>query len=223
MQKLNVLVYDSISEKLLELLNTTFEVNLVKYNKGGVSRGSVDLIIFNEEEKGDLHPDYYSEVVGSKTNVMETYWSRYGTLRDFDFRDEIPKLGIGDGAHFLTTSAGGSLIQHVEGHDKDHPISTRRHGGFVAPSKHHQMMYPFELPKDKFDLLAWSKYFVSETYLNGKNDEVNLPTDFLEPEIVFYRNIKAGALCIQGTPILASNSYKNLCLSLISKLVNKTL
>ena len=40
--------------------------------------------------------------------------------------------------------------------------------------------------------------FKSSTYLNGNDEEIELPPFFVEPEIVFYSNSKA--LCIQGHP-----------------------
>jgi hypothetical protein len=65
-------------------------------------------------------------------------------------------------------------------------------------STHHQMMYPYNMPKTAFELVAWSEYFLSDTYLNGGNEEMELPEEFLEPEIVYYPNRKA--LAIQGHP-----------------------
>lgn len=124
-------------------------------------------------------------------------------------------------SQFLTTMSGGSLIQHVNGHGGDHLISTKEGIMLKMTSTHHQMMYPYDLNKDKFDLIAWSTYFKSDTYLNGRNEEIEIPTEFLEPEIVHYKN--TNALAIQGHPEFSScnREASDYCLDLIRNYLNK--
>jgi len=150
----------------------------------------------------DVNPKYYREKIGNKTYVNEE--------RDViekqmcSYYSHIPKLGICRGAQLLTVLAGGKLVQHVNGHNGMHNIQTAykmAQGHFKSypmSSSHHQMMYPFNMHKNHYKLLAWSEYYQSSTYLNGNNVEIALPEDFLEPEVVYYNNIKS--LCIQGHP-----------------------
>ena len=113
--------------------------------------------------------------------------------------------------------AGGSLIQHVKGHDKSHNISFNYGKTLFFNSSHHQMMYPFNLNKENYKLIAWSTYFQSPFYLNGNNENIKLPNNFLEPEIVYYKNIKS--LCIQGHPEWENCPEETVreCLKLIEK------
>lgn len=88
---------------------------------------------------------------------------------------------------------------------------------YKMTSSHHQMIYPFDMSKEHYELIAYSEYFQSNTYLNGDNEEVALTRDFLEPEIVYYRFSRS--LCIQGHPEWThcdSNTSK-MCLNLIDK------
>lgn len=164
----------------------------------------------------DVNPDLYSEQLGKHTHidkVRDKYeQNMFSTLKYYD----VLNVGICRGAQFLTVMSGGSLIQHVEGHTKSHEIVIPTIGkSVIATSTHHQMMYPYELPSEKFTLLAWSKFFQSDTYLNGRNEEISIDAEFLEPEIVFYSNTKS--LAIQGHPEMggAEPEFKKACAALI--------
>lgn len=84
-------------------------------------------------------------------------------------------------------------------------------------SSHHQMLYPFDLNEKDYKLIAYSEYFQSKTYLDGKNEEINLPNNFLEPEIVYYKN--TNSLCIQGHPEWShcEKRTSSMCLDLLDK------
>lgn len=84
-------------------------------------------------------------------------------------------------------------------------------------SSHHQMLYPFDLNEKDYELIAYSEYFQSNTYLNGDNKEIELAKNFLEPEIVYYKN--TNALCIQGHPEWGhcEKRTSEMCLNLIDK------
>lgn len=177
-----------------------------------------EIVVFNENEYhstldlifltggADVDPSLYNERKGSQTHVNE----KRDTLERLMVRsyNYVPKLGICRGAQFLTALAGGKLVQHVNGHSSSHSIQTSfkmapgHFKKYEMSSSHHQMMYPYNLPTAKFKLLAWSEYHKSTTYLNGHNNEIELPTAFLEPEIVYYPELEA--LCIQGHPEYSS-------------------
>ena len=117
----------------------------------------------------------------------------------------------------MTVLSGGRLIQHVEGHGRDHSMILNNRLSYKITSSHHQMLYPFDLNKKDYELIAYSEYFQSKTYLNGNNEEIELSKDFLEPEIVYYKN--TNALCIQGHPEWShcEKRTSNMCLNLIDK------
>lgn len=218
MKKLNVLVYDSISEEVLNFLKESYDVNLIKYTKDGPT--SADLILLNGEQSGDVNPEKYSELTGKFTDVKESFWERYEYLRGMF--GQIPILGIEDGAEFISVHAGGTMIQHVRGHKESHGIEiVGSSKTLTAPSNHHQMMYPYDLPDDKYKVHAWSRYFQSNTYLTGKNEEKALANNFLEPEIISFNNRSFTALAIQGNPAKGDSLYKSYCMKLIGKLINK--
>jgi hypothetical protein len=64
------------------------------------------------------------------------------------------------------------------------------------------MMYPFDMESSKYQIIGHSKYHLSDKYLNGKDQNIELPSNFVEPEIVYYPETKS--LCIQGHPEMNS-------------------
>lgn len=161
-----------------------------------------DLILFTGGE--DVNPKYYNELVGKYTSINE---QRDEMEKDIFHRIfyGVPRLGICRGSQFLTVMSGGKLIQHVEGHGiaDTHNITLlnedpRLNMEIPITSTHHQMLFPFNLPKHKYQLLACSTHFRSSVYLNGNNEQIELPENFLEPEIVYYPDYNS--LAIQGHP-----------------------
>lgn len=125
-----------------------------------------------------------------------------------DYRDKLeiqcynkltPKqivIGLCRGAQLLTALNGGKLIQDVTGHNCGPHYITNRETKFKIESIHHQMMYPFDMDKNVYDILYWSKQLRSEHYFG---DGVGTPP--CEPEVVLYHNENAPvALAIQGHP-----------------------
>ena len=137
----------------------------------------------------------------------------------------IKKVTITKLAQFLTVGSGGKLIQHVEGHRNcvdnitiSENFSSNR--TIEIPSDHHQMMYPYNLPKDSYEIIGHSTYFKSDTYLNGDNENIELPNDFLEAEIVFYQ--KTNSLAIQSHPEWISD-LNNKSLNYIYQIIRQTI
>lgn len=158
-----------------------------------------NIVLFTGGE--DVYPGNYGEDVGKYTSCNRTR-DKQETSEFIKARD-LGKLcvGICRGAQFITTLSGGGLIQHVSGHGisgthKIHLINEKV--DIDITSTHHQMMWPFWLDKSEYTILAKSKDNLSSTYLNGDDCEKNLPPDFVEPEIVYYKN--TNSLCIQGHP-----------------------
>jgi len=117
-----------------------------------------------------------------------------------------PIIAVCRGAQLVTAFAGGSLIQHVNNHSSsslDHVLETVEGEEFRANSIHHQMMNPYDLPKEDYQVLAWTKKPLSHVYIGEDGTEAKLKDGILfrtlrEPEIVYYPKLKA--LCIQGHP-----------------------
>lgn len=217
-KKIKVLIaYGTGNQEYVDFLNKRFEVELVKYDHTSKQYIVPDLILFTGGD--DINPNLYMEKIGSNTYC--------DSKRDAVEVDIFKKfkgrkmLGICRGAQFLTVMAKGKLIQDVTGHQREHVICTSNGGEVNMTSSHHQMMYPFNINKNNYELIAYSKYFQSESYLNGDNKETELKDEFLEPEIISYPQINA--LCIQGHPEWASADEvcKIYCLDLIEKHINK--
>jgi len=218
-KKLNVLINSNDTPRnYIDFLNLAYDVNPICAKNMNID-DQIDLILFAGGE--DVSPAHYGEKIGSRT-----FTNRKRDEFEFDYMfhrlsSKIPKLGICRGAQFLTVASGGSLIQHVANHGNSHLIELLRNGNvYEMTSTHHQMMYPYNLDPQAYTIHAASKYYLSDTYLNGNDEEKELPTNFLECEIVYYNN--SNSLCIQGHPEFANcpEETKQLCLKLIKNTLN---
>lgn len=193
----------------------TFKDIIRNYDNGDSIKG-LDLLVFTGG--ADVNPDMYGENVGKYTSLNKKRDEEAKRISDIYYF--VPKLGICRGSQFLTVLSGGNLVQHVEGHaNGNHNIILDRDLGLnprlEITSTHHQMMYPFNLGKNSYTILAHSEYHKSNTYLNGDNEEITLPVKFVEPEIVYYPS--TNALAIQGHPEMAHcpTKTKSACIHLI--------
>lgn len=213
-QPLNIVIADdSSSLEYVSYLKEKYEVTVHKSNDIKNPK-DIDLVLFTGGE--DVCPERYFEETGKFTS--------FNKRRDekeidnfYKFKNHSFLLGICRGNQLLTVLSGGRLIQHVEGHCRDHSIILNNRMKYNITSSHHQMIYPFDLNEKDYELLAYSEYFQSNTYLNGNNEEVDLSKNFLEPEIVYYKN--TNALCIQGHPEWShcEKRTSSMCLNLIDK------
>lgn len=158
-----------------------------------------DVVLFTGGE--DVYPGYYGEDEGSYTSTNKER-DRFESI-SFEEARQYNKLclGVCRGGQLLTTLSGGALIQHVTNHGLSgtHKIHLMNEGVDIdITSTHHQMMWPFNLPKDSYVIIAKSTKDLSTTYLNGDDREKKLPSDFVECEIVYYKH--TNCLCIQGHP-----------------------
>lgn len=213
-QVLNIVIADDASSlDYVSYLNEKYEVIVHKTNDV-TNPKDIDLVLFTGGE--DVCPERYFEETGKFTNFNkkrdEKEIDNFYKFKNYSFL-----LGICRGSQLLTVLSGGRLIQHVEGHCRDHDIILNRGLRYKITSSHHQMLYPFDLNKKDYELIAYSEYFQSKTYLNGDNKEIELPKDFLEPEIIYYKN--TNALVIQGHPEWNHCEKRTslMCLNLIDK------
>lgn len=154
-----------------------------------------DMVLFTGG--ADVSPELYGEKPHAQTysdpnrDKVDTYLFKKAIKLDKFV------LGICRGSQISTVMAGGKLIQHVNNHGihNTHAIATNE-GIMQATSTHHQMMYPFNLSKDKYDILAFAAPKRSDVYF--RND-INVYTEVpVEPEVVWYKDIRA--LAIQPHP-----------------------
>src|SRR5215469_7707144 len=108
----------------------------------------------------------------------------------------IPIIGVCRGAQLVCAMAGGKLVQHMNGHGSDHDIVTKDGKVYQSSSSHHQMMYPFGMPEECYDILAWSSIKRSTKYEGENGNRMDTPE--VEPEVVLFPKIRA--LAIQGHP-----------------------
>ena len=212
-QTLNIVIADDASSlDYVSYLKEKFEV-IVHKTKDVKNPKDIDLVLFTGGE--DVNPEQYCERVGKFTNINKSRDNK--EIETFNkFRNHSFLLGVCRGSQLLTVLNGAKLIQHVEGHCRDHSMIVRNNLKYNITSSHHQMLYPFDLNEKDYELIAYSEYFQSKTYLNGDNEEIELPKNFLEPEIVYYKN--TNSLCIQGHPEWnhCEKRTSNMCLNLIN-------
>tara|TARA_R110002050_G_scaffold155734_1_gene283680 strand:- start:11800 stop:12486 length:687 start_codon:yes stop_codon:yes gene_type:complete len=215
--KLKIILAGHSNVDYLDFLKLKWELEVLDATE--VTHKDVDLILFTGG--ADVSPSYYGENIGKHTIVNEKRDSKEFDL--FHKFRRTPKLGICRGAQFLTVASGGKLIQHVDNHaiHGTHPISVTEpafdmiNEQILITSTHHQMMFPYNLSKSKFNLIAFSSKFLSPNYYNGNDNIITVDNNFLEPEIVYYK--ETNALAIQGHPEMNScpESTKTICLELI--------
>lgn len=147
----------------------------------------------------DISPSIYKEPVSQYTGAGEGLSARDAIEVKFAqtaIEHGVPIIGVCRGAQLACALAGGKLVQHVNGHGRDHAITTKDGRQMITSSVHHQMMYPWDV---EHDLIAWTTENRSSTYIGGNNEEmVGMHERGIEPEIVYFPKIKA--LAIQGHP-----------------------
>lgn len=110
-------------------------------------------------------------------------------------------FGICRGLQGVTIRNGGFLIQDIS-HPGSHLVFTKDNDIYAMNSCHHQLCYPYELPKDSYEVISWTPQ-LSPHYKADKEivfpefalDEEGL---FKEPEMIWYP--KTRCLGVQGHP-----------------------
>lgn len=200
--------------------------NKIFEDKKNVSHAGWDgvdaLILWGGE---DIHPSFY----GQKPHPMN---QATGSVSNRDTREKfaieeavklgIPIIGICRGAQFLCAVAGGTLVQHCMGHTMSHLITCKNgYDGeelqMMSSSAHHQMLNPWNLPDDHYELLAWSSERHAHKYLDGDQKEIPEMKLNPEPEIVYFPCLKG--LAIQGHPewMPMQSTFTQYCLHLVNE------
>jgi len=122
---------------------------------------------------GDIDPSYYMD-----SEIAATFTSR--KIRDEDefisvseaVKNNQKIIGICRGAQLVNVAAGGFMIQDIQGHVACDHLARFIDGTLeTVNSTHHQMMFPFNLPKDEYHVLAWAA---------GRSKEYVIGSDALE-------------------------------------------
>jgi gamma-glutamyl-gamma-aminobutyrate hydrolase PuuD len=148
----------------------------------------------------DVDPSTYSkpaepESYGYKArDIFEI--SEYHKVRN----DQVV-VGICRGAQLLTVLNGGILVQHVTGHCNGmHKMIDTCGKIYPISSLHHQMCYPFDIPKSDYEILFTSYPARSSVYKGDGVDPEMIEANG-EPEIIIYhKDNQPIGLAVQGHP-----------------------
>lgn len=153
-----------------------------------------DVVVFGGGK--DIDPGFYGEKVGARTDSPSNRDKK--EKEDFDYVQRLRKegknvkiVGVCRGLQLICALSGGRLIQDVSNHCGNHFMSTFDKQKIPVNSIHHQMIYPYNLEKDKYKILGWSTNNLSSRYLNGKDKSMWLPTNFKELEVVLFKDTAA--------------------------------
>ena len=156
-----------------------------------------DLILFAGGE--DVHPSLYKEPTGQFTSANirrdleeKKYYKEAKHLKK-------PVISICRGSQFICVMNGGKLVQHQENPSFLHNIQTYDGRTLEVTSTHHQAAFPYNLPKENYELIGWSEN-LSRFHVDGNNEEMSPP---YEAEVVYYP--KSNDLGIQSHPEMYNN------------------
>lgn len=107
---------------------------------------------------GDIDARFYHD-----SNILQSYGTNpFRDTKEFKLvahcvKNKKRMIGICRGAQLLNVAAGGFLIQDVENHaGPDHLVRFADGALETVNSRHHQMMYPWNLPRDQYVLIGWA-------------------------------------------------------------------
>lgn len=146
-----------------------------------------DLVFLTGGE--DCDPALYDEPTGK--------WTYYNTNREnieYAAGKEaialgVPIFGTCKGFQMSCILAGGKLIQNMS-HPGGHFITTKEGKKLRVNSLHHQMVYPYNLPEEDYEVLATTPELLSDEHLGGREEEM-LKEGQQEIETAFFPKIKA--------------------------------
>lgn len=172
------------------------------YNKMLVQHiEEADIVLF--PGGADICPETYN-----RQNVC-SFGSWRRDKMEIQMYDSVRKdqliMGTCRGAQLLTVMNGGNLVQDVEGHASGYMHGVVDNDGkeYEVTSIHHQMCYPFEMPKVNYTILMKSSPARSVGHYIGDGIDVNKIE--CEPElIVFHNTAEPYGIGIQGHPEMMS-------------------
>lgn len=178
-----------------------------------------DIILFTGGE--DVDPNLYGERTHQTTycNPKRDEIELQEYLESLNWADTL-RVGICRGNQLLTTLNGGKLIQDVSGHamGRMHGVMTSEGEILQCTSTHHQMAYPFNLPKKDYEILAYSHPKLSKYY---EGSGIHWKDEYPEVEVIYFPETKS--LGIQGHPEMMdiNSPFVNYVNQLIISKLNK--
>lgn len=106
-------------------------------------------------------------------------------------------IGICRG-HQLLSALNGALLIQDQSNPGNHVMKTHDGKSFLINSLHHQGVYPFNLPKEDYYILGYTKDLLTH-HENGKREEMHPP---VEVEVIYFPKTKC--LGIQCHPEMMS-------------------
>lgn len=182
------------------------------------------VILFTGGE--DINPEIYH-----CKKHPSTYFTRERDREEISafkkVRPDQLAVGVCRGVQLFCALYGGKLVQDCSNHwgCGRHEITNGKET-YVVTSIHHQMQYPFELKKEDYDVLFWSKGI--SNYYEGEGIDSKKIEENGEPEVtVYHRKGLPTCFGVQGHPemmgkddpfvIMVNNEIKKLCKKLSKK------
>lgn len=163
---------------------------------------------------------------GSLIQHVNNHTSSHPITISSDYNDAKVDIRAQLDDWFRATSARGERVGNDQLRAEERRLRALYKGEIevIATSTHHQMLMPFHLAKDAYEMIAHSTYFRSDVYeLEHEESQLNTNNikNFLEPEIVYYPKINA--LAIQGHPEMdsATEEFTAMCIKIINKKLGK--
>jgi gamma-glutamyl-gamma-aminobutyrate hydrolase PuuD len=173
-----------------------------------------DVIVFTGG--ADIHPQWYGCKMHERTHPHIERDIR--EIEEYKESLTYPRIklriGICRGDQLLAALSGAKLIQDVTHHCTPHRMINKFGEEYRTLSIHHQMVYPFEMPEDEYDILYWSSPSGSNHYLGDKIDPEKV---IVEPEVIYFP--KTRSLGIQGHPEMMDKN--DLTVIMLNKLLIK--
>lgn len=190
------------------MMNNTIKVYTIGPD-GGYSRPIHNKLMVNRLQDADVvvltggadvDPSTYNR------KNLASYGDKYRDLYEISqYRKIRPNqvvLGTCRGAQLLTVLNGGNLVQDVTNHGLwgTHNMIDKDGNQFEITSLHHQMCYPFDIPKENYDLLMVSAPSRSDRYVGDGIDDAKIIENG-EPELIVYKTPGHPiSVAIQGHP-----------------------
>lgn len=161
-----------------------------------------DVVLFTGGE--DISPELY----GCKIHPQTWYNNKRDSMEVSMFKKVRPDqlvYGTCRGIQLICAMYGGILVQDCDNHWGGRHKITNGTRTLTTNSLHHQMQYPFNLPKEDYEILYWSKDV--STYYHGDGIDSSVIRSNCEPEIVVYhRPGMPVCLGVQGHPEMMPES-----------------
>lgn len=147
----------------------------------------------------DISPQWYGQKKHYLCNSFyEAMDNRTAYLIKHAFQYEKPLIGICRGAQMINAVVGGSMYQHVDGHNQNHMIVDKvTDNRYLVNSIHHQMMIP-NSSLAEIVAVAENTDMTERHYMDGDTPVTLYGKSEPEVEVIWYKHVQA--LCYQAHP-----------------------